>query len=88
MNELTAIDATVGEQWANPQYDPNGNMVRIPRPGLNRSSWANLTTAQWASLIVDDWTQIKVALAYRATFDAWNRLVSLPDGLTLPFSRY
>lgn len=80
VNEISAINATVGEQWANPQYDANGNMTTIPRPGLNRPSWANLTTDQWSALTVDEWSQMEVAPKFEATYDAWNRLVKLTDG--------
>ncbi|GIX04973.1 MAG: hypothetical protein KatS3mg114_0842 [Planctomycetaceae bacterium] len=80
VNELTAINATVGEQWADPKYDANGNMTTIPRPGLNRPSWANLTTDQWAALTTDQWAEMEVAPTFRATYDAWNRLVKVTDG--------
>ena len=80
VNELTTINATVGEQWANPAYDKNGNMTTIPRPGMDRPSWANLTTDQWATLTAEDWSRLEVAPTFQATFDAWNRLVKLTDG--------
>ncbi|MFV0445332.1 MAG: RHS repeat domain-containing protein, partial [Planctomycetaceae bacterium] len=80
VNELTTINATAGEQWADPKYDANGNMTTVPRPGLNRPSWANLTTDQWAALTVNDWSRMEVAPTFRATYDAWNRLVKLTDG--------
>lgn len=79
VNELTAINATVGEQWATPKYDANGNMTTIPRPGLDRPSWANLTTDQWAALTVNDWARMEVVPMYQATYDAWNRLVKLTE---------
>ena len=79
VNELTTINASVGEQWADPKYDANGNMTTIPRPGLNRPSWANLTTDQWAALTVDDWSRMEVAPTLTATYDAWNRLVKLTE---------
>lgn len=80
VNELTGIDASVGEQWADPKYDANGNMTTIPRPGLDRPSWANLTTDQWAALTADQWAELEVAPTFKATYDAWNRLVKLTDG--------
>jgi RHS repeat-associated protein len=80
VNELTTINATVGEQWADPTYDANGNMTSIPRPGLPRPSWANLTTDQWSTLTVDQWVELEVAPKFKATYDAWNRLVTLADG--------
>ncbi|RLS59612.1 MAG: hypothetical protein DWH91_00035, partial [Planctomycetota bacterium] len=80
VNELTTINASVGEQWADPKYDANGNMSSIPRPGLNRPSWANLTTDQWSDLTADQWAEMEVAPTFRATYDAWNRLVKLTDG--------
>ncbi|RLS59611.1 MAG: hypothetical protein DWH91_00030 [Planctomycetota bacterium] len=79
VNELKTINATVGEQWADPKYDANGNMTSIPRPGLNRPSWANLTTDQWSALTVDDWSRMEVAPTFKATYDAWNRLVRLGE---------
>ncbi|GIX04301.1 MAG: hypothetical protein KatS3mg114_0170 [Planctomycetaceae bacterium] len=75
-----AINATVGEQWADPKFDANSNMTTIPRPELNRPSWANLMTNQWAALTADQWVEMEVAPTFRATDDAWNRLVKLTDG--------
>ncbi len=80
VNELTTINATVGEQWADPKYDANGNMTTIPRPGLDRPSWANLMTDQWSALSTDQWAEMEVAPTLRATYDAWNRLAKLTDG--------
>jgi YD repeat-containing protein len=57
VNEITEIAATVGPGWIVPQYDPAGNMTRLPQP-LNPSA------------------------GYTATWDAWNRLVTLTDGQT------
>ena len=79
VNELTAINASIVEQWANPKYDANGNMTSIPRPGLSRPSWANLTTDQWSALTVDDWARMEVAPKFQATYDALNRLVKLTE---------
>ena len=41
VNEITAITATTGTNWADPEHDRNGNMTTIPKPasladGLNR----------------------------------------------------
>ncbi|MEI8379568.1 MAG: glycosyltransferase [Planctomycetota bacterium] len=82
VNEITALDSSVGESWATPQYDPAGNMTTIPRPGLPRPSWANLTVAEWSNLTSDQWAQMEVAPKFQGTYDAWNRLVKLTDGGT------
>ena len=41
VNEITAITAATGIDWADPAHDRNGNMTTIPKPanladGLNR----------------------------------------------------
>lgn len=56
VNEITGITNSVGAAWAQPGYDPTGNMTTIPQPA--------------------DPTQ-----GYTASYDAWNRLVKLTEGL-------
>ena len=82
VNEITSINASIGQLWANPEYDSNGNMTRIPRPGLTPPSWGNLTKEQWSTLTKEEWAGMEVAPTFRATYDAWNRLVTLTEGGT------
>ena len=79
VNEITAINGDVGDLWATPRYDSNGNMTTIPRPDLNRPNWANLTADQWADLTKEEWAELEVAPKFTATYDAWNRLTKLVD---------
>ena len=37
------------------------------------------TTDQWSALTVDDWSRMEVAPTFKATYDAWNRLVKLTE---------
>ena len=57
VNEITGITNSTGVAWANPAYDPAGNMTTIPQLA-NSSASSN------------------------ATYDAWNRLVSITDAGT------
>ena len=49
VNEITDITNSVGSAWAQPAYDPAGNMTTIPQPG----DPANSFTASW-----DAWNRL------------------------------
>ena len=38
VNEITNITNSVGSAWANPVYDPNGNMTSLPKPAAPQSA--------------------------------------------------
>ncbi len=91
VNEITAINGDVGDLWATPRYDANGNMTTIPRPQLERPNWANLTVDEWADLTKEEWSELEVAPKFTATYDAWNRLTKLADagnGQTVQENQY
>lgn len=67
VNEITAINATTGSNWATPAYDANGNMTSIPNPASSHPNWSTLTPEQWSMLSVDDWTGLEVASVLRET---------------------
>jgi RHS repeat-associated protein len=84
VNEITAITNTVGPAWAQPAYDPAGNMTTVPWMGTSSSGlgWAELTVNEWAALTAEQWSDLLVsssptppAGSLTATYDAWNRLV-------------
>ena len=91
VNEITAINGDVGDLWATPRYDANGNMTTIPRPQLERPNWANLTADQWSDLTKEEWSELEAAPKFTATYDAWNRLTKLVDagnGQTVQENQY
>jgi RHS repeat-associated protein len=55
VNEITAINNSVGAGWVTPAYDKAGHMTTMPQPASPGSS-------------------------YVATYDAWNRLMTLSAG--------
>ena len=50
VNEITEIAATTGPSWIVPQYDPAGNMTRIPQP-LNLSAAYDAIWDAWNRFI-------------------------------------
>lgn len=77
VNEITAINRTVGQSWDTPEYDKNGNMTVIPRPESPQPDWANFTADQWDQFTADQWSGFQVNSHFDATYDAWNRMVKL-----------
>jgi len=71
VNELTDITNTVGQPWADPAYDANGNMTTIPTGRAVASGSSSSSSVSSSSE--------ETAPAYIATYDAWNRLVKLED---------
>ena len=49
-NEISAITNSVGSAWANPAYDPNGNMTKIPQPAAPDSGFTGTYDA-WNRLV-------------------------------------
>ena len=87
VNEITGISTPTGTQWATPAYDRAGNMTTIPTTDASvvTKGWENLTIDEWSSLTADGWSTLQVGTttgAYAATYDAWNRLVTLVDVAT------
>jgi len=81
VNEITAITNSTGPTWAQPAYDAAGNMTTIPTG--NPPGWSDLSVADWSGLSLDGWATMPLAGgpdSYTATYDAWNRLVTLTDG--------
>ena len=71
VNEVTAIAATTGTNWADPVHDKSGNMTTIPKP----SSLANGLTA-----IYDAWNRLievsdGLTVVARYSYDGLNRRV-------------
>jgi RHS repeat-associated protein len=63
-NEITEISASVGPGWTVPQYDPAGNMTRLPQP-LNPSSGYTATWDAWNRLVqLSDGGSVVSAYAY------------------------
>ena len=93
-NEITNITNTVGSSWVTPAYDAAGNMTTIPVGQGATAGWAELSTDGWAALNVDDWASLPVSGTtdtYKATYDAWNRLVKIDDagsGQTIQQNQY
>ena len=50
VNEITDIDASVGEIWISPTHDRNGNTLRIPQPGDPTQQFA-LAWDAWNRLV-------------------------------------
>ena len=91
VNEITGITNTTGGSWATPTYDAAGNMTTIPRVSapVGPLNWATLTSTDWSNLTTDQWSSMDVGPsssgtgnAFTATYDAWNRLVSITDAST------
>jgi RHS repeat-associated core domain len=81
VNEITEITNSVGPAWAQPAYDPAGNMTTIPT--VSGPTWSPLTADDWSELTADGWgTMDTDPAALTATWDAWNRLVKLVDSNT------
>jgi len=81
VNEITAITNSTGPTWAQPAYDAAGNMTTIPTG--NAPGWSDLSVADWSGLSPDGWATMPLLGgpdSYTATYDAWNRLVTLTDG--------
>jgi len=81
VNEITAITNSTGPVWAQPAYDAVGNMTTIPTG--NAPGWSDLSVADWSGLPLDGWATMPLSGgpdSYTATYDAWNRLVTLTDG--------
>jgi RHS repeat-associated protein len=51
VNEITGITNTTGSAWANPAYDPAGNMTTMPQPGAPGSSYT-ATYDAWNRLVI------------------------------------
>jgi len=83
VNEITNISNIVGIPWAQPEYDAAGNMTRIPWPSAPATelSWTKFSTDPWGAFTADEWAGFQAASALFATWDAWNRLVKLADGV-------
>jgi RHS repeat-associated protein len=50
VNEITNITNSVGSAWANPAYDPNGNMTSLPMPSAPASALTGTFDA-WNRLV-------------------------------------
>ena len=63
-NELVAIGATAGPTWAQPAYDPAGNMVAFPQPEAPEAGFTGVYDA-WNRLVkVLDGTEVVAEYAY------------------------
>ncbi|MEI8018455.1 MAG: RHS repeat-associated core domain-containing protein [Schlesneria sp.] len=91
VNEITGITNTTGGSWATPTYDAAGNMTTIPRVSVpvGPLNWATLTSTDWSNLTTDQWSSMDVGPsssgtgnAFTATYDAWNRLITIADAST------
>lgn len=76
VNEITGIANSLGSAWAQPAYDPTGNMTAVPQPPDPTDSFA-ATYDAWNRLVLleDDATAV-AAYAY----DPLNRRVTVDDG--------
>ena len=61
-NEITAIDASVGDVWISPTHDRNGNMLRIPQPNdptkqftLKYDAWNRLVRVSDADTVIAEY---------------------------------
>jgi hypothetical protein len=82
VNEITGITNSVGASWINPTYDATGNMTTIPTGLPVATGWFELDVADWSGTKVDDWSNLPISHTtdrYAATYDAWNRLMTLAD---------
>src|SRR5690606_2563705 len=50
VNEITNITESTGASWANPAYDPAGNMTTIPKPADPTATFAGTWDA-WNRLV-------------------------------------
>lgn len=67
VNEITDIANTIGSAWAEPAYDPAGNMTTIPKPAAPSSSFTAVYDA-WNRLVsIDDGSGIAEDYAYDAS---------------------
>ncbi|HYE21097.1 MAG TPA: RHS repeat-associated core domain-containing protein [Tepidisphaeraceae bacterium] len=49
-NEITAVTASTGTNWADPAYDPAGNMTTVPQPAALASGYTGVYDA-WNRLV-------------------------------------
>lgn len=79
-NEITSISNSAGNAWAQPTYDPAGNMTTIP--AVDGFSWPTLSTEDWTNLTIDEWATLDATPNMTATYDAWNRVATLINTTT------
>ena len=72
VNEIAGISNTLGQAWAQPTYDANGNMTTIPHPTGQQPLPSNSSSS----------SSEPDPSAFTATYDAWNRLLKLVDSST------
>jgi hypothetical protein len=64
LNEITEISNTTGPGWITPQYDPAGNMTRVPQPN-NASAGYSATWDAWNRLVqLSDGGSVVAQFAY------------------------
>ena len=88
-NEITSIDATIGDIWVSPTHDRNGNMLRIPQPA-DRSKQFTLKWDAWNRLVkVSDAESVVAEYEYDGrNFRVVTRLHVDPDQLPTPHTRH
>jgi RHS repeat-associated protein len=71
VNEITAITAATGTNWADPEHDRNGNMTTIPKPA-NLADGLTATYDAWNRLVEVKDGQTVIA---RYEYDGLNRRI-------------
>ena len=72
VNEITAITAATGTDWADPEHDRNGNMTTIPKPA-NLADGLTATYDAWNRLVEVKDGQTVIA---RYEYDGLNRRIT------------
>jgi RHS repeat-associated protein len=92
-NEITAIDAAIGNLWISPTHDRNGNMLRIPQPKdptkqftLKWDAWNRLVRVSDAESVITEYSHD--GRNYRIVKRVYRDPSDPLSALSSPLSRY